>query len=181
MEYVAFTTTQLQYLGDQDQQLAPYFVGVFAADELPASPRRDIPQAYIVNTDPRTQPGTHWIALYTNHGRCDVMDSYGLPYTYYSSPFERWIARYWKEEDVTQNTQTLQTVFSHSCGQYALMYLKYRVRGRSLDDFLDQFKKHDYVYNDHKVGQMTQRAIVNTLFYPACCLERDQTNGIKMT
>jgi len=178
MEYVAFTTTQLQYLGDQDPWLAPYFVGVFAADELPTSPRRDLPQAYIVNTDPRTQPGTHWIALYTHQGRCDVMDSYGFPYTYYKSPFEPWIARW---EEVTQNTQPLQTVFSHSCGQYALLYLKYRVRGRSLDDFLAPFKKHDYVYNDHKVGQMTQRAIVNTLFYPACCLERDQTNGIKMT
>ena len=72
MEYVAFTTTQLQYLGDRDEQLAPYFVEVFAADELPSSPRRDIPQAYIVNTDPRTKPGTHWIALPFTLKRDDV-------------------------------------------------------------------------------------------------------------
>ena len=60
------------------------------------------------------------------------------------------------------------------------MYLKYRVRGRSLDDFLDQFKKHDYVFNDHKVGQITRRAIVNTLFYPEARFERDQTNDVRI-
>lgn len=51
--------------------------------------------------------------------------------------------------------QTLESAipYSQSCGDYALMYLRHTVRGKDLSDFLKRFSKHDYVENDHKVGQ----------------------------
>ena len=54
----------------------PYFVGVFASDRLPASPHRQGPQAYVVNTDLHGRPGQHWLALWTpGDDTCEIMDS----------------------------------------------------------------------------------------------------------
>ena len=39
------------------------FRGVFAANRLPKRVSR-YPSAYIVNTDPASKPGTHWVAFY---------------------------------------------------------------------------------------------------------------------
>ena len=33
---------------------------------------QDGPTAYIVNTDPRDQPGKHWIALWTHDNVCEL-------------------------------------------------------------------------------------------------------------
>ena len=38
------------------------FVGVFAADELPTL--NTFPYGFVANTDPSTEPGTHWVAFY---------------------------------------------------------------------------------------------------------------------
>ena len=43
----------------------PFFLGVFASDELPSNPRGVL----ISNTDPSHLPGTHWIAIYINGNR----------------------------------------------------------------------------------------------------------------
>ena len=50
-------------------------------------------------------------------------------------------------------------MYSQSCGDYALMYLIDRAEGRNLNEFLNRFKKHDYVKNDHKVGQMLKKLV----------------------
>ena len=39
-------------------------LGVFARDELPDLTRESRPWCLILNTDPKDQPGTHWLALY---------------------------------------------------------------------------------------------------------------------
>ena len=39
------------------------------------------------------------------------------------------------------------------------MYLIDRAEGRSMAQFKARFKKHDYVYNDYKVGQMLKKLI----------------------
>ena len=38
------------------------FVGVFAADALPTL--NTFPSGFVANTDPSTEPGTHWVAFY---------------------------------------------------------------------------------------------------------------------
>ena len=65
MEWLALSNEELTRLAQEDPTLAPYFVGVFASDRLPASPHRQGPQAYVVNTDPHGRPGQHWLALWT--------------------------------------------------------------------------------------------------------------------
>mgnify|MGYP001792388432 CR=1 FL=1 len=159
MEHVAVTNLELEALADQFPSLTPYFVGVFAADTLPSSPVRSRPQAYIVNTDPKDQPGRHWIALWTEGDACEKMDSYGLPIQYYNSvPLERWLATHWHWMDT--NRQSLQSLHSATCGHYALKYCVDKSQGKTLRDFLNQFTSYDYVTNDARIARwMKQRML----------------------
>ena len=153
MEFVPFTTEQLSYLAKQDPYLAPIFAGVFAADELPGLPEQWKKRAYIVNTDPIDKPGSHWLGIFTKKHTCEVMDSYGLPLKWHKpSDVVEWVFENF--EIVRSNAMTLQEMNSQSCGQYALMYLKAKARGESMEDFRSVFKKGDFVFNDHLVGEM---------------------------
>ena len=106
-------------------------------DRLPKRPNRS-PRSYIVNTDPHDQPGQHWLGLWTYNNVCEVMDSYALPLeSYEEQPLIDWIEKYWKY--VMTNGKSLQAVQDQSCGHYALIYLKEKARGRSLQDFLTYF------------------------------------------
>ena len=52
--------------------------GVFPADMLPM--RWTPPATIVANTDPHSQPGSHWVAMYLdNDGHCVYFDSYGVP------------------------------------------------------------------------------------------------------
>ena len=140
MEFVPFTTEQLSYLAKQDACLAPIYEGVFAADQLPGSPEKIQDRAYIVNT---------------KNYKCEVFDSYGLPLNWYKpSDVVEWVFENF--ETINSNAVTLQEIESQSCGQYALMYLKMKARGKSMHDFISLFKKGDFMYNDHLVGEMVK-------------------------
>ena len=64
---------------------------------------------------------------------------------------------------------TLQEMESQSCGQYALMYLKMKARGKSMHDFISLFKKGNYVYNDHLVGEMVKPLLGWRVRNLKCC------------
>ena len=110
-------------------------------------------KTYIVNTDEISQPGSHWLAFFTKKHTCEVFDSYGLPLNWYKpSDVVEWVFEHF--ETVSSNAVTLYEMNSQSCGQYALMYLKAKARGQSIDDFRSLFKKGYFVHNDHLVGEM---------------------------
>ena len=60
-------------------------------------------------------------------------------------------------------------IYSKSCGDYALFYLKDRARGQSMSEFLSRFSKHDYVDNDHKIGHMLKKLIEKELEWDKVC------------
>lgn len=123
MEKVVLNNIQLDYLAKGDPTLRPYFYGTVACDRLPRRPFKKEPRGYIVNTDPEHRPGKHWIALWNECGNvCEVMDSYGLPLDTYQTtkPLQDWIKTHWKY--LISNEQSLQSVYSKSCGDYALFY-----------------------------------------------------------
>ena len=78
MEYVWLTTGQLNAIADSDTQLSKYFVRALACDELPETPKRFKPRAYVVNTDPVDKPGQHWIGVWTENDTCELLNSYAL-------------------------------------------------------------------------------------------------------
>ena len=178
MEHVALNNVQLDYLARDDPQLKRYFYGTVACDRLPKSPRKTQPQGYIVTTDPHDQPGQHWLAVWTDGNVCEVLDSYALPLETYvqGAPLRAWIVQHWKY--VVTNGKSLQAISSKSCGDYALLYLKAKARGRTLQEFLNDFSDHDYVSNDHQAGQRLQQWIVGqeARWYQLCCTPYHQCN-----
>lgn len=92
--------------------------------------------AYIVNTDPHDEPGKHWIALWTEGNVCEIMNSYALSLDVYgtAAPLQEWMDRQFKYQ--MRSGKSLQSLFSQSCGDYALMFLVDRAEGRSMNDFL---------------------------------------------
>ena len=67
------------------------------------------------------------------------------------------------------NGKSNQAVNSKSCGDYALLYLKAKARGRTLQEFLIDFSDHDYVSNDHKASQRVKQLICNELVWHKVC------------
>ena len=64
------------------------WLGVFAQDELPELSSEIQPWCLILNTDPKDQPNTHWLALYAPiAGGIKLFDSFGLSQRIYSLDF----------------------------------------------------------------------------------------------
>ena len=185
MEKVALNNLQLDYLAGTHPKLAQVFYGTVPCDRLPRTIPQEGPTAYIVNTDPHDEPGRHWIAIWTEGNVSEIMDSYGLSLEVYGTtdPLLEWLNRHFKYQ--LHNGQSLQSLFSQSCGDYALMYLIDRAEGRSMQQFLNRFKKNDYVNNDRKVGQMMKRLIVDDVMWhkickkPCCQDTRGSLEGVK--
>ena len=185
MEKVALNNLQLDYLAGTHPRLSQVFYGTVPCDRLPRTLPQEGPTAYIVNTDPHDEPGRHWIAIWTEGNVSEIMDSYGLSLEVYGTtdPIVEWLNRHSKYQ--LHNRQSLQSLFSQSCGDYALMYLIDRAEGRSMQQFLNRFKKNDYVNNDRKVGQMMKRLIVDDVMWhkickkPCCQDTRGSLRGVK--
>ena len=62
------------------------FGGVFAKDRLPLVVEKK-PTFYIVNTDPISKPGRHWIAIYVGD-EVEFFDSLGRKPDYYDERLE---------------------------------------------------------------------------------------------
>ena len=162
MEFVWLTTEQLNVLGHGDEILRPYFKGTMGCDELPPEPERIQGRAYIVNTDPSHLPGEHWLGIWTENETCEIMESYGVPLTSFENiePLMVWLNQWPK---VKRNSQTIQSLRTASCGDYALAYLMFKARGYSLDDFLSNFSKTDYVKNDDMIGEFLETFVKNEI------------------
>ena len=169
MEKVALNNLQLDHLASMHPQLSRVFYGTVPCDRLPKTLPEEGRTAYIVNTDPHDQPGKHWIAMWTYDNVCEVMDNYGLSLRVYGTtyPLEEWMGHHFKYQ--MHSGKSLQSIFSQSCGDYALMFLIDRAEGRSMNDFLNRFKKNDFVSNDHKVGQMLKSLIVDQTTWCKIC------------
>ena len=159
MDFYSTSTLELETLARQEPTLNPLFGGVRAADQLPTHPVHSEPRGYIVNTDPHDRPGQHWIALWMQDNGCEIMDSYGLPLeTYKTKHVLQWLNANWSVME--RNSQSLQAINSATCGHYALRFLAERSQGRSLRQFLEQFKRHDYVYNDAMMARWMNKKMM---------------------
>ena len=97
------------------------FVGVFASDSLPKD--KEYPGAYIVNTDPSSKPGQHWIAFFLPEpGRIEVFDSFGKDPVTYSTDFAKWIGK----DHVQNSRKTLQSNSTTVCGNFCLFFILLR-------------------------------------------------------
>lgn len=100
----------------------------------------------VINTDPHTKPGMHWIAIYVDSsGHGLFFDSYGNP------PFvPDHINRLRKNcKTFRWNSLQLQSPLSDVCGQFCIMFLQYMSNGLGFEKFISNFsddlKKNDAI------------------------------------
>ena len=70
-------TLQIERLLKKDLKSKTIFKKVCALDQLE---KPTFPSAYVINSDPSSKPGEHWVAVYFDkRSRGEYFDSYGLP------------------------------------------------------------------------------------------------------
>lgn len=119
----------------------PHFIGCFPRDKLPEIIRR--PASLIVNTDPSTEPGEHWVAIHIDES-AEYFDSYGLP------PHHKEIIDYLEDNSldgkIAMNHVTLQTPgFSVTCGHYATLFVVFKSEGHTFEEMLNLFTRNTFL------------------------------------
>lgn len=152
-------SSSLQCVIDCDPVLSQNVCGVFAADEIPQN-TNTFPFAFIVNTDPKRQPGRHWLAFYISSRTAgEFFDSFGNPPEYYFNHSKEFFNA--KSFKLEFNIKRLQSNESKVCGQYCLFYLLNRCRNVIMDTTVNLFS-NDFRISDEFVSDY----ITNT--FPYC-------------
>ena len=123
-----FSSTSTKY--DPSRSPTPIYLGVLAFDQFPFDKLLHTPESssmlaplfFVLNTDPSTEPGTHWLACFFDRhsNTSEFFDSYGHDPTFYQLTFPANI-------HVVSNSLQLQSDNSTVCGQYCVFYLYFRL------------------------------------------------------
>ena len=133
----------------------PTFRGVYTSDLLPTSIQSG---TVIINADPHTREGSHWLAIHFNYPFSSELyfDSYGRAT---SDPnvlsFLKRNCAVW-----SYNTSSLQGPMSVVCGQYCCLFTRYMDKGITPLQFMRIFTA------DVAVRQVVQ--IFTAHFGPVC-------------
>ena len=142
------------------------FLGVFPRDKIPTLTPHSLA---VANTDTHNQPGTHWIAIFTeSDGDIEFFDSYGLPPSTY----------HFSQTFTSYNTTTLQSLTSTTCGHHCIYYLFHRSLGFSLPQILrtytsnpntnDQIVTHFIRKRLHPTPETIHSSLTNCQFTQSC-------------
>ena len=117
------------------KNISPVFKGVYARNRLPHN--LDTPCSLICNTDPDTEQGQHWIAVYIDkerHG--EYYDPYGLP------PFHFDFVDFLNRQCNTwsHNPIRVQHLNSLVCGQHCIYYLVHRENGMRMNQITENLR-----------------------------------------
>jgi hypothetical protein len=136
-------------------------VRVLAHDQLPNHIALTKTAAFVVNTDPSDQPGSHWVALYYNGlGQFEYFDSFGLPVLH--GDILSFVERN-SNKPLVYNTRTLQDVLSNTCALYAIYFLLIKVRGGTMRRVLLPFGAgHRQRINDRIIYRLVKPWLVKT-------------------
>ena len=125
---------------------------MFASDELPVINVR--PSVIVVNTDPASRPGRHWICMYLDEDALgEFFDSFGL---WPQRVFERFMDKHcvtW-----TFNKKQMQSLVSRFCGHYCIWYCMMKFRKVTLYELMNAMSK-DTGLNDFLVHRFACKLI----------------------
>ena len=125
------------------------FRGTFALNQVPLVYTLNPPFALVVNTEPSTQAGDHWIALFqSDSGQpVDILDTRGDSSR--NRDYIHHLLDTLKIEDYRINRLPLQSLCSSVCGEYCILYVYCRsVLQWSFHSFLSLFSETDLYGND---------------------------------
>lgn len=138
------------------------FKGTYPCDILPE--RKDIekPAAFIINTQPSTQEGEHWLVVYfPSRGLPEYFDSYGLKMQL--KEIKDFIGQRYKS-----NVRLLQHLLSSACGQYCIHFIHKRCRDNSFESIIHSFSENQLL-NDQRVNYYVENIFSTKLkiFHPS--------------
>lgn len=146
-------TAQIQRALEQDSVTSKKFCGVFPCDKLPQTIGK-WPCGFVANTDPSSEPGTHWVAFYfPSEHKGEFFDSYGQPPDRYRDSFGDFLKEH--AYDWTFNERKLQSAWTDVCGHYCIFYLSHRARGHSMNKIVQLFT-NDTMLNDTNVARFVK-------------------------
>jgi hypothetical protein len=127
-------TSQLIQIITNDKKSSKDFIGVFPRDRLPRI--HNFPCSFIINTHKSDMKGEHWLAFYFDHDKkLDFFDSYGNSPSFFK--LDQYINH--NSSSTNYNTIQLQSFHSRLCGFYCVLFILYRSRGFTMNQFLDKF------------------------------------------
>ena len=146
-------TFQLTYALEHDKITKRKFCSVFPSDRWPRTIDKK-PCGFIANTDPSTEPRTHWVEFYfPTELKAAFFDSYGYPTEHYRDTFPDYLNNNSYEWEFSN--RKLQSIWSDVCGQYCIFYLSHRARGHSMNKIVQLFS-NDTMLNDVKVSRFVK-------------------------
>lgn len=121
--------------------------GIVASDQLPErNSSTDNDKYYIINLDPSTEPGSHWVACFLFKDKDDLyFDSYGFP------PFVPHIIRFLSSSNFSFNTTPVQDPLSTSCGQWCLLFVWWTLCGWGMDSFIKHYDRKFGLHNEARL------------------------------
>ena len=176
MEKVILNTDQLDQLALHHPTLASFYEGALPCDSLPPPDKVSHPRGMIVNTDPASMGGRHWLGVWIDGNTCEIFDSFALDLELYetTAPLIKWLKQF---KYVTRNGRCVQSIYDQSCGGYALMFLVAKSQGEKMSQFEKNFFKTNYVMNDKKVGRFVRDLIGKERRWQKESLLKDMVDG----
>ena len=121
----------------------PHFIGCFASDNLPKN-KLKLPCSLIINTDPQTKKGDHWLGVKLTQNKGYYFDSFGLGIV--NQNIINFFKQYYTK--VTVNNECIQHHSSEKCGLYCIAFIN-NVNSRiSYEQFISQFDLVHLMNND---------------------------------
>lgn len=147
-------TEQIRKVIKRDSTTQRKFQGVFAENCLPQE-IEFYPSGFIVNSDPDTKPGTHWLAFYfttPEHG--EFYDSFGRRPDFYSKKFVTFLNK--NSQSWIYNKKELQSNITAVCGEHCIFYLMHRTRGVNMHSIVNLFS-----LDKQKNDQLVYKFVMN--------------------
>lgn len=133
------------------------FLGVFACNQLPTGDFYKLPACAIINTDPSTMPGAHWLAIYMmEDGTAAFFDSFGVPPM--SEIFPPSIYSFLQKNcpRIQYSNRQVQDFTSDKCGQHCIFFLYHMQKKCNYHGVMAKYS-HNLVRNDTLVYNFVQK------------------------
>ena len=135
-------TEELEAYMLNDPYIRKYYGGVLPLDQIPRVIRK--PSIFIVNNDPSTLPGRHWLAVFFTSVN-EHFDSAGF---YPNKTLEAELVSHGPK--FKYNNNRVQAYNSDTCGLYCLFFCYFRCRGYTFQDVINMFSSNLHL-NEHIV------------------------------
>ena len=115
----------------------PRFNGIFSRNNLPRIKDR----AYVINLDDKNSKETHWVSWFVDKNLAVYLDSFGIE----DIPQE--VLNKIKGISITQNLFRIQDNESIMCGFHCIVFIEYKLAGKTLLDYTNLFSANHYKKN----------------------------------